>query len=256
MTLATFVSGKGAPGVTSTVVGLALQWPRPVVVVEADPTGGMGILAGYFQGQVEHTRGLLDLVMAARQDLVAETLPRVLLEIPGTTVRVLPGIRSHAQASGLAGVWRPLLDALRDLESTGQDVLVDAGRLGMEGWPEPLVNGADVTVLVTRSDLPALAAANSWAPVLREVSALAGPTAGLLVVGEGRPYHAREVARTVGLPVFACVEWDEATAAVFSRGAGLPRRPRLLGSLRTAGAALRTVAAQRSTLLTSKGASS
>lgn len=256
MALTVFAAGKGGAGTTGTVVGLALQWPRPVVVVEADPSGGMGILAGYFKGQVDHTGGLLDLVMAARQDQVADALPRVLLDVLGTTVRVLPGIRSHTQAPGLASVWRPLLEALQDLAATGQDVLVDAGRLGMEGWPQPLVAGADVTVLVTRTDLPALAAANSWAPTLREMTALGGASTGLLVIGEGRPYGAREVARTVNLPVFASLDWDEATAAVFSRGADLPRHPRLLGSLRTAGAALRTVATQRSTLLTTMGASS
>lgn len=251
-----FGSASGAPGCTSTVMGLALVWPRPVVVVEADPTGGMGILAGYFQGQVDHAPGLIDLAMAARQDLVADTLPRVLLEIPGTTVRVLAGIRSHTQAGSLPAVWPPLLDALRGLEATGQDVLVDAGRLGLSGWPQPLVAGADVTALVTRSDLPALAAAKSWAPVLAETSALGGATSGLLVVGEGRPYGVREVAKAIGLPVFACLEWDEATAAVFARGAAAPRPPRLLGSLRTAGAALRTVAAHRTTVLTSTGAPS
>ncbi len=39
----TLVSASGAPGVTTTAIGLAVRWPRPVVLVEADPKGGSGI---------------------------------------------------------------------------------------------------------------------------------------------------------------------------------------------------------------------
>lgn len=256
MAIYVFASASGSPGVTTSVMGLALLWPRPVVVVEADPTGGMGILAGYFRGQLDHPRGLIDLAMAARQDLVSDTLPRVLLDIPDSHVRLLVGTRSHTQAGSLPGLWRPLLDALVELAATGQDVLIDAGRLGLESWPQPLVAGADVTVLVVRSDLPAVAAARSWAQVLADTTAAGGPASGLLVVGDGRPYSSREVGSTIGLPVLASLEWDEATAAVFARGAASPRHARLLGSLRTAGAALRSVAAAHQSTLTATGASS
>ena len=43
-------SASGSPGVTTTALGMALLWPRPVLLVEADPTGGSGLLAGYFRG--------------------------------------------------------------------------------------------------------------------------------------------------------------------------------------------------------------
>ena len=42
-------------------------------------------------------------------------------------------------------------------------------------------------------------------------------------VGEGRPYRGRDVAKVLGLPVVAALAWQEAEAAVFSRGAP-PRR--------------------------------
>jgi hypothetical protein len=48
------VSASGSPGVTSTVLGMALCWPRPVLVVEADPTAGSAILAGRFRGLQGH----------------------------------------------------------------------------------------------------------------------------------------------------------------------------------------------------------
>ena len=50
MPLFTVASVSGSLGVTTLSVGLALTWPRPVVLVEADPSGGSAILAGYCTG--------------------------------------------------------------------------------------------------------------------------------------------------------------------------------------------------------------
>ena len=88
----TAASGPGA--VTTTTLGLALAWPRPVLLVEADPTGGSGILAGFFQGQLPHTGGLIELAMAQREDLVAAELPHQLVDLPDSQARLLPGTRS------------------------------------------------------------------------------------------------------------------------------------------------------------------
>jgi hypothetical protein len=239
-------SASGSPGVTTTVMGLALAWPRPVLVVEADPTGGSGILAGHFKGQVAHAQGLIDLAMAQRQDLVAAELPHQLLDIPGTGAKLLAGSRSHAQAGSLVVLWPALLEALRDLDPTGQDVLVDAGRLGLEGSPTPLLFGADMTLLLTRSTLPALIAATSWAETLRDETAATITRPGLLVVGEGHPYPAREVAGALRLPLVAKLAWDRRSAAVLSRARGTyPKRGPLLASLAAAGEAIRSVAADR-----------
>ena len=101
MSIIVLTSASGSPGVTTTVMGLALAWPRPVLVVEADPTGGSGILAGHFKGQVAHAQGLIELAMAQRQDLVAAELPRQLLDIPGSGAKLRAGSRSHAQAGSL-----------------------------------------------------------------------------------------------------------------------------------------------------------
>ena len=254
MAVIVLTSASGSPGVTTTVMGLALSWPRPVLVVEADPTGGSGILAGYFKGQVEHTGGLIDLAMAQRQDMVAAELPHQLIDIPGTTAKLLPGSRSHSQAGSLAALWPVLLDALRGLDPTGQDILVDAGRLGLDGSPKPLLFGADVTLLVMRSTLPALIAASSWADTLRDATAGAPTAIGAVVVGEGHPYAGREVASTLQLPLVGTLAWDRRTAAVISRSHGsFPRRGALRPSLATAGEAIRSLAAHRGGAITGSG---
>lgn len=243
MAIIALTSAGGAPGVTTTTVGLALCWPRPVLVVEADPAGSSAILAGYFQGQTAHTGGLIDLAMAQREDAVAAELPRQLLDMPASQARLLPGSRSHAQAASLTALWPALLEALRDLDQTAQDVLVDAGRLGLEGSPTPLLFGADVTLLLTRSTLPALIAATSWAETLRDGSHATPTRTGVVVVGEGQPYTAREVADTLGLPLVATLPWDRRSAAVLSRAHGsFPNRGTLRRGLAAAGEAVRSVA--------------
>ncbi len=214
-------SASGSPGVTTTALGLALNWPRPVALVEADPKCGSGLLAGFFRGQLDHP-GLVDLVIAQRADLVAEALPRLLHPVEGSQVSVLFGARSHEQAAGVAALWEPLLDALQAMEPTGTDVIVDAGRLGPPGWPRPLVHGADVTLLVVGSDLPSLAAARSWAASLAAED-VPGHVTRLLVVGEGRPYDNREVARTLEVPVLGSVAWAPEPARVYSHGQPAPR---------------------------------
>jgi len=224
--LVTLVSAAGSPGVTTTGLGLALTWPRPVVLVEADPSGSSALAAGYFRGQIDHA-GLVDLVAAHRSGVLAEALPRMVMPVEDTEVSILFGSRSHEQAPGMARFWEPLLRVLREVASAGQDVIVDAGRLGLISWPRPLVAHADVTVLVTRSTLPALVAARSWSEALAQ-DVLPGHEARLLLIGEGRPYRAGEVAKTLGMGVVGSIEWDPARAAVFSHGADKPK-PRFGG---------------------------
>ncbi len=219
MPIYTLTSASGSPGVTTSALALALGWPRPVTLVEADPTGGSSILAGFFKGTVDHP-GLLQLMVAHRQGQLAPTLPSVLLPLEGSPAKLLAGTRSHDQALGVDGLWTPLLAVLRDLvATTGQDVIVDAGRLGLDGCPLPLITGGDVTALVVGSSLPEVAAARSWATSLHERAAGA---LGVLVVGEGRPYSAKEVANALGLDLLGVVPFDPAHAAVYSRGADHP----------------------------------
>lgn len=218
MSIITLVSASGSPGVTTTALGLAMAWPRPVLLVEADPTGGSALLAGYWRGQRDQA-GLLELVMAERHGVLADALPRMVLTIDGTDISVVAGTKSHEQATSLLRLWDPLLLVLQEL--SGQDVIVDAGRLGLEGSPQPLIRYSDVTLLVTHSSLTALAAARSWARALA-ADAVPGHDVRILLVGEGRVYRATEVTRTLGVPVVAAIDWDPKRAAVFSAGASFP----------------------------------
>jgi hypothetical protein len=218
MAVICLTSASGSPGVTTTSVGLAFCWPRPVLLVEADPTGGSGILAGFLKGTTPYDAGLVELALSP---LGAADALREVVRPLSPSVSLAAGTRTHAQAAALRDVWAPLGVALGELEANGQDVIVDAGRLGLMGSPQPLLDSADVTMLVTRATLPSISAARSWAETARQPTGWRHP--GLLLIGEGQPYRDTEVSKVLGMPVVADLPDDPAAAAVYHRGANPPR---------------------------------
>lgn len=227
MAVIVLASASGAPGVTTTSVGLASVWPRPVLLVDADPTGGSAILAGFFQGNVAASGGLSEVVLGSRRGDLAGAIAASAVALPGTAAHVLPGVSGHVVARTMTDVWPALLGELRALAATGQDVLVDAGRLGLSGSPEPLIYGADAAVLVTGSSLVALAAARSWAATWRatfEDIGAGSTTPAVLVIGPGRPYGVREIGSVLDVAMLGSLPWDPPSAAVFSAGAHPGRR--------------------------------
>lgn len=220
MPMITLTSANGAPGVTTTALALAVSWPRPVFLLEADPSGGSALLAGFWRGTRDRA-GVVELVKAHRAGLLAQTLLRTAMPIEGSQASVIVGARSHEQAAGLARLWEPLTGVVRDLAARDQDVIVDAGRLGMGSSPTPLIDQADMTLLVARSGLPAIAGARSWARALAE-GTLPGHEVRVLLVGDGRPYKAAEIGQALGVAVIGSIVWDPERAAVFSDGAARP----------------------------------
>jgi hypothetical protein len=247
MAMITLASASGAPGVTTTGLALAACWPRPCLLVEADPSGSSALLAGFWRGTRDHT-GVVDLVKAHRAGVLADALLRMAMPVDGTQASVIIGSRSHEQAAGLARLWEPLAGVLRDLAARDQDVIVDAGRLGLEGSPAPLIDQADVTLLVVRTSLVDVAGARSWALSLQDAAG-PGHEVRLLLVGPGRPYSAGEVSRALGVAVAGSIRWDPVRAAVFSHGDPMPAARgfrRLSGSPDVAGRAFAVSGYQRS----------
>lgn len=232
MALIALASAKGSPGTTTAALVLALQWPRPVLLVEADLSGS-SILAGYFRGQLPHDRGLQPLAIAhSHGDLEAafwqQTIPLVRDDADR---KLLPGIVSPHTAPAVANLWGPLANQLVALERGGIDVLVDLGRLGTGGVVredrEPIVRLADQVLITTGSRLPDIAVTRELVKSRTSVvDAAARELTNLtaLTVGPGRPYDANEIARTLGLGTVGSLAWDPVNAEVLSVGAPAGRR--------------------------------
>lgn len=254
MSVILLTSAKGAPGVTTATIGLACTWPRPVVAVETDPVGGSAMLAGYFRGFQVPAQSVVDLLLALRSGRLAEQFTASLIPIEGTTAAVLPGPRSHAQAHSALELWEAISLIWQAMRAE-TDVLIDAGRLGMESYAESLLRLSDLNLLVTRSDLPSLAAAKQWADRANETCQLhpEAPPWAVLLIGPGHPYGVREVADVLGLPVVASLGLDPRGAAVYSHGATVARTTRLSRELTRCGEKVRAMVSDADRLLAPKG---
>ncbi len=254
MALIVLTSASGAPGVSTSCLGLALAWPRKALLVEADPSAGSDVLAGWFNGSPPHDRGLVNLAMAMSytsghtppEQWLPAALSDVVVSIPGSAVDVVTGIRTPAQAGALAPLWSAFAATAGTLADGGVDLIVDAGRLGMAHAPTPLVQAADLALLTVGSDLPVVATARGWSRELRARFADVGMTEhlALLLVGPGRPYRSREVADLLGLPLAGVLPWDPRTAQALrlgQNGKRLVRSP-LVSALRGAASAITELA--------------
>ena len=246
MSLITCCSFTGAPGVTTAALGLALTWPRDVVVADCDRDPAQVIEAGHLRGMDLGGRGLTALARAHRERRsLAEELPSQLVplqEHPTHTRRYLPGFAHAGSPTVFAPVWPEFAAALAGLSTVDTDVIVDVGRVGREGVPPALLTEADLVLVVLRSTLRSLAAARLHLPVLRDqLAVLAGPAdLGLVVVGPGMPYSESEIAGHFGLPVMASIT-HHPHAGVLTDGEPEPRRfgdGALMRSYRAAAASL------------------
>jgi hypothetical protein len=258
MAILILASAGGSPGVTTLAVGLALTWPRPVLLADCDPGAHQAILAGYLTGQSSHGKGLLRVAEAhrdrrpLREVVIDQCLP--LTGEDGARRLFLPGFTKPGSAAHFGAVWEDLADTFDRLGDVDLDVIIDAGRLGHAGLPAPLVERSALTALVLGSTLRAVMSARIHLPSLSDQSrsaATTGQQLGLIVVGPGRPYASGEIAKALGLPVIADIAADAQAAAHLSDGAPRPRRfdslP-LVRSIRGAATSLATTL-QRSTEL-------
>lgn len=221
MATVALVSPGNAPGCTTAAFALTMAWPGRALLAECNPTGGH-LLASYFHGRYSAAdRGLWHLALAARhgvpaaaQELAQHLLP---LDQDGER-RLLPGLRDPFRAIQISSeTWQAVAETLRQWPA---DVLADVGHIGTD-MPFPLVEAADLAVMVMRSELGQIAAARPRLAELRKALGDAAPI-GLCIIGDG-PYGTREVERSLADSVgdFALVArlpHDPRSAAVLSHG--------------------------------------
>ena len=130
-------SASCSPGVTTRAVGLALTWPRPVLLADCDPGAHQAILAGYLAGQSAQGKGLLRVAEAhrdrrpLREVVIDQTIS--LTADDGERRLYLPGFTKPGSAAHFGAVWEDLADTFDRLGDLDFDVIIDAGRLGPSG---------------------------------------------------------------------------------------------------------------------------
>ncbi|MEA4944469.1 MAG: hypothetical protein VB080_08530 [Propionicimonas sp.] len=222
MSLIVLTAAGHAPGVTTTALGLALTWPRPVLLVDADRLPTQAVLAGFLQGEDPFGSGLWAVLAAHREHRpLGPAVDHASLELPsadGLSRRFLPGFANPGMVDLFGTAWAEFATALAARED---DVLVDAGTIGAHGLPPALLAPADQVVVLTRSSLVDLAALRLYLPGLTE--AVVADRLSLLIVGPGRPYSAAEIGAQFKVAACETIEWAPADAAVWSHGTP-PRR--------------------------------
>jgi hypothetical protein len=231
MAILLLASTGGAPGVTTLAVGLALTWPRPILLADCDPGAHQAILAGYLGGRSTGGKGLLRVAEAhrdrrpLREAVLDQTLP---LSAEEESRRLLlPGFTKPASAMHFGGVWEDLTEAFDRLGEVDMDVIIDCGRIGLSGPPAAMLERSAVTAVVVTSTLRSIMSARVHLPTLRDHPRLTSADRehiGLIVVGENQPYRRGEIARALDVPVITSIAHDRQSAAHLSDGRPRHRR--------------------------------
>lgn len=149
MALITVMSAKGAPGTTTTAMLLASLWPRPSLLVDADPLGGdVALRLPSADGRaLDRERGLLSLLPSARRGLLPEMVQQHAQTALGGQ-EVVAGLAGPEQSAAVTPLWPALADAFAQVPD--RDVLVDAGQVHQRSPHLPLIERSDVVLWVYR----------------------------------------------------------------------------------------------------------
>jgi hypothetical protein len=225
MAILLLTSTGGSPGVTTLAVGLALTWPRPILLADCDPGAHQAIVAGYLAGRSTSGKGLLRVAEAhrdrrpLREAVLDQTLSLSAEE--DSRRRFLPGFTRPGSAMHFGAVWEDLAEAFDRLGDVDIDVIIDAGRMGPSGPPAALVERSALSAVVLNSTLRSVLSARVHLPTLREHPRLIVPDRehlGLIIVGDGQPYRSAEIAKALDVPVVSTIAHDRNTAAHLSDG--------------------------------------
>jgi hypothetical protein len=235
-----------SPGVSTAALALALSWPTPSLLVEADPAGS-ALHTGFLRNRGSLERGLLGAALAARQrpGPTAVLEHAVRLDQDGRRL-LIAGLTEPGQAAVVTAGWPALLSALRALPAAQvrHDVLVDAGRLGHRDAPTAVLADADLIILAVRPKPGEVHFTRSHAQALRQQ--LPGASVAALVIGYARDMPGATLSALFAqaeVPVLGALPHDESGAAVLRGDRAFDRGADRTALLRSARALAERVAA-------------
>lgn len=162
-----------SPGVSTIATGLVMNWPRPIVLVEADTSKPSSVLPGLLRGEVTATTGLNTLSeltgLRGTSKLTVSTMWPALIKLPSTKQDdvarfVLHGFSNPVAGRGATNLWPELAATLNDLHEGGVDAIIDFGRWNGTGDRSALLRRADYVMWATRNTLPGIAATAASLP--------------------------------------------------------------------------------------------
>ena len=244
MTLVVGCSAKGSPGVTTSLVAMALTWPTDVVLASLDPAGD-DLRAGILQASAPDDCGVLELALSLRRGHTDLARHVVGLSAAERSVWVLPGVSDPVQGEAIASLGN---DVLAAVAGAGRDVLIDMGRLPATGLRRELIARAEVIVLVLP---PTLAGVDRARPVLSRLREQLEATASaarlaVLCVGNG-PYPPDEVASALNAPLLGVLPHDPGSVNALGNGEVPWRRP-LMRAASELASSVKDAAAEPATL--------
>ncbi|MGP5700741.1 hypothetical protein ACTXPA_17710 [Glutamicibacter arilaitensis] len=237
MATVTFTSIGTSPGITTTALALAIEWPRPVILVEADISKPSSVIAGYMQCQISGKRGLSTLAEISamssvdRDSILGSCVPLTSSgEDEGTENLLLPAISNPDAGHGVTTMWGELAEELAAFELSGYDTIVDLGRWGgTKDRRVALAERADVMLYGLQPTFSSLAALDHGKKSIEPIRDAVGRGDTSSVVLFQTPVggsNAREVKMFLNMGVSGEIPFAPKQAAVFSQG--VPRSNRRL----------------------------
>jgi hypothetical protein len=207
MTTVCFASVKGAPGVTTLTTLVGGAWPdhRGALVAECDPSGGD--LAVRFQ--LSAKCGWASVATATRRLDGAPPLLPHLQSLPGGLLTMV-GPRFPLASESMPRLIELALEAAS--RDGPWDVLVDLGRLGLDGLQLGWVDRSDAVLVVTATDAASVLHVHDRATSLLS---RCGHRIGLVLVGSAG-YGSQEIEEFTGIPVIAQLPFDAVAAAALA----------------------------------------
>lgn len=238
MSTIVLTSVSGAPGVTTTAIGLGRVWPQSSLVVEDDTHHAM--LAGYLRASQHAEPNLAAVANLTSTPTNAQTVWESIAR-PLPTDDPVGGLRRKAvlgpptpwSRAGIDPRWGFMLALWRQLAEAGIDTIIDLGRLAtpLTSTPHliatPIIDDADMILVMIEATLRDVAGAHTMVEGLAEQMNLAGAhqRLGLLVHRGGAArgvaeFTDKEITSALQLPVCGSIVHDPVAAAQLSDGVG------------------------------------
>lgn len=233
MSVILFGSLGHSPGISTTTLALTMNWPNPVVLVEADTSKPSSVLPGYLGATQPATTGLNTLsALTAQNNLHLNTSALFsatvnLTEEENWDKRLLHAFSKPSVGRAANRLWPELAEALISLDDAGVDALIDFGRFIHPGDRRDLLRRADYVVWGLRATLPDIAATQASLNEATDVRDSEGRAEhqGLLIFEPATgAYPSKDISKLLRTDTIGTIPHTPTAAAYYAQGSNPGRK--------------------------------